>query len=104
MNAPIENVDEKVQILRGFEVVRWNGLTLTWDVVGKFRPTELAARQAASDVKWLQDRHPYERYDLRALVSVPRRGDEHEIDLSAPMVLDADNQDGIAPLDPTEVE
>lgn len=30
----------------------------------KYRPTVLAARQAAADVKWLNDRHPNAGYEF----------------------------------------
>lgn len=58
------------EILRGFEIVRTRcGQVIT---VIKYKPTELAAKQAAADVKWFQMQHPEAGYELRAIVSVPR--------------------------------
>lgn len=45
----------------------------------KYRPTRLAARQAAADAKWLQSRNPAAQYELEAV----EYGD-------GPLVLDAD--------------
>src|SRR5690242_16032141 len=82
VNADPELADGN--IVRGIEICHYNGFTRTWDVVGKFAPTELAARQAATDVKWLRDRHPYDRYELRALLSVPSP--------QRPAVIEADSE------------
>ncbi len=61
---------ERNEYLRGFEIVR-DGL-FGREVVYKFKPTELAVKQAAADVKWFQQRSPHLNYELRAIVSVPR--------------------------------
>lgn len=58
------------EILRGFEIVK-NDIFGRKSSVVKYRPTELAAKQAAADVKWFQWRWPNAGYELRALVSVP---------------------------------
>lgn len=76
------------EILRGFEVVRWDAISQSWEHVSAWRATELALRQAAQDVKWLNDRHPDEDYRIRALVSVPRRDPPKTDD--APLKLDSD--------------
>jgi len=72
-------------ILRGFELVRGDG-----SIAAKYRPTELAARQAAADFKWHQWRDPKGGYELRALVSVSRDGVTPPAALEAPLKLDAD--------------
>ncbi len=72
------------EVLRGFEVTKLNGAVS----VGRYKPTELAARQAAADAKWLGGRHPRDGYQLRALLSVAEHAPEE-----APMVLDADEAD-----------
>ncbi len=87
MNAPLPNIKPD-EILRGFETVRWNSATQAWDRVATWRGTELALRQAASDVSWLNERHPLEQYELRALVSVPRP--TKPLADSGPLVLTAD--------------
>lgn len=89
------NPDTVKEVVRGLEVARWNGFTRDWDVVGKFAATELAARQAAKDVKWLNERHPYELYQLRAVISLPKLGPE-------PVVLEADNDSTPTPDLPAE--
>lgn len=89
--------DDPDEALRGFEIVRWDRRFRAWVMVGRFRPTELAIRQATADMKWLQERHPEELYEMRALVAV-RRG-THTLPPSeqpqvttdeAPLKLDAD--------------
>lgn len=63
--------DERDEILRGFEIIDSMGR-----LYGKFRPTELAARQCAADLKWLQDRQPHRGWEMRAIVSVPRETED----------------------------
>ena len=66
------NPDTVKVTVRGLEICRWDAFTRDWVVVGKFKATELAARQAATETKWLNERHPYELYQLRAVVSLPK--------------------------------
>lgn len=68
--APAEATPDTVtEVVRGFEIVRWDGFRRTWESVGKFRNTELALRQAMVDMRWLSDRHPKQLYRIHALVS-----------------------------------
>ncbi len=64
------------EILRGIELVKRDPYLGQPIVVAKYRATELAAKQAAADCKWLQWRWPDAGYELRALVSVPRKDEQ----------------------------
>ncbi len=76
------------EILRGFEIVR-DGYRGEKEVVYKALATELAAKQMAADVKWLQMRSPHLNYQMRALVSVPQptedRGAANAAQLELPL-------------------
>lgn len=89
--------------LRGFEIIGvepWGAERL----FAKYRPTELAARQAAADLKWLQWRHPESKYELRALLSIGRDAPPPPETDAAPLHLDADEPEVVAEPDPAAAE
>lgn len=77
--------DDVTEVVRGFEIVRWDPYARTWEMIGKFRNDDLALRQAIADMKWLQDRHPKQLYRINALVShsPPRPVEESVNDTAA---------------------
>lgn len=77
-------------ILRGIELSK-RGMFGESKMVCTYKPTTLGARQAASDFKWLSERHPNAGYELRALVSVPRKTEE-----ATPLTLEADSTEPVA--------
>lgn len=81
---------ERDEVLRGFEIVK-RGLFGELVSVMKFKPTIWGAKQCAASAKWLADRHPNTEYEMRAIVSVPRK------DESAPLTLEADDDKQLEP-------